>query len=109
MPEGNGNPCLEAAGAGRHHIKGVSEKNPFFHVVGHENNRFFRLLPDPHQQLLHQSPGLGVQGAEGCVHQKDLRICREVFLKVESFNNRVSVRAGSPLQLLVLCGSEPVW
>ena len=67
----DGDAGLDAAGAGGHDIEGVGEEDGFVDVMGDEEHGFTAGFPDAEQELLHREAGLGVERAEGFVHQED--------------------------------------
>ena len=52
----------------------AAEMNCFIQVMGDEHHRHAALLPDRSNQLLHAAARVGVQRAEGLVHQQDARM-----------------------------------
>src|SRR4030042_322614 len=62
---------------GGHDDYPVRQEHRLVHGVGHEEDRLLRRRPYPQQLLLHQVPGLRVQGAEWLVHEQHRRLVRE--------------------------------
>src|SRR6266436_4972307 len=64
----------DAARAGAHHHDLGRKKHRLRNRMGDEDHRLARLLPEPDQMLVQMVAGDLVQGAEGLVHQKHLRL-----------------------------------
>ena len=65
---------LDAAGAGAHDHHTLGQDDGLLHVVGDEEAGLLLLLPGVEQLLLQLGAGLGVQGAEGLIHQQHLGV-----------------------------------
>ena len=62
---------LDRPRAVRHHHHAVGDVDRLVHVVGHEEDGEPVALPDPGEELLHEEPGLRVEGTERLVHEQD--------------------------------------
>ncbi|MPM45216.1 hypothetical protein SDC9_91902 [bioreactor metagenome] len=70
--------ALDAGGrACRHHHDPVGQHDRLVDVMGDEDDRAVRPPADPAELLLHDQPGLGVQGPERLVHQDQPRFVGE--------------------------------
>src|ERR1700730_1561239 len=61
---------LDGAGTRGHDHDAIGEKDGLRDAVGDENHGLLVLLPDPEQLLLHHLARLGVERAEGLVHEE---------------------------------------
>ena len=67
----------DAAGIGAHDEDAVGEVGGFFEVVGDEEDGDVYLAPDLQKVALHLRAGLGIERAEGLVHDEDARFVGE--------------------------------
>ena len=65
---------LDAPRPGGHDDHPLGQQNRLVHVMGDEEAGFLLLLPGFQQLGLELGPGLGIQGAEGLVHEQHLGI-----------------------------------
>jgi hypothetical protein len=61
-------------GARRHQENSITQHDGLVHRMGYEHHGLGLALEDLQQLLLERLPGLGVQGAEGLVHQQHGRV-----------------------------------
>src|SRR5215468_8259963 len=52
----------------RHHADAIPEQNRLRNIMGDENHRLARVLPDCKQHRMHPTSGQGIKGAERLVH-----------------------------------------
>ena len=62
---------------GGHQNDPVSQEDRLLDAVGDVDHGLAGVLPQADQLSLEDGPGLGIQGAEGLIHEEDLRIVRE--------------------------------
>src|SRR5213083_534763 len=68
---------LDPPGARRHDGDPRREEERLVQAVGHEDHGLARPPPDVQEPLPHEHARLLVEGAEGLIHQEDLRVDRE--------------------------------
>ena len=67
----------DTAGVGIEHEDAVAEEDGFIEVVGDEDDGDVDIFPDVEEVGLHLAAGLGIEGAEGFVHEEDAGLIGE--------------------------------
>src|SRR5262249_2809952 len=74
MRHGHVHDLFDGAGTSGHDHDAIGEEDRLRDAVSDEDHRFLVLLPDAQQLLLHPLACLGVEGAEGLVHEQHRRV-----------------------------------